>query len=238
MTSQSRNADVYAPGSSLVSLSVPGSYIDVNFPGGRVGTRFFKGSGSSQATAVTAGAAALLLQRYPTATPWQIRRMLGGGCPSNLHGCAQGTSILDLKPLLTAPLPTDPEPSNRIGTGTGSLDTARGTSRLVHNGVTLIGEKDIFGKAWSSRTITAAAQAGTAWQGGSFNGSTWAGTTWTGNKFATATWPATWTGASWSQATATSNTWNGVRWTGGTWSGVRWTGVRWTGSHWSSAGWQ
>ena len=33
-------------------------------------------------------------------------------------------------------------------TGTGSLDGARGSQRLVHDGVVLDGERDIFGNPW------------------------------------------------------------------------------------------
>ena len=59
-TSTGRNVDVLAPGESIVSLRDQGSYVDVNFPNARVGSRLFRGSGSSQATAVVSGAVALL----------------------------------------------------------------------------------------------------------------------------------------------------------------------------------
>ena len=62
-----------APGESIVSLRNPGSYIDVTYPGARVGETLFRGSGSSQATAVVAGAAALLLQKSPTRQPHRIK---------------------------------------------------------------------------------------------------------------------------------------------------------------------
>jgi serine protease AprX len=41
------------------------------------GDRFFKGSGTSQAAAVMAGAAALYFQKYPTAKPDQFRDTSG-----------------------------------------------------------------------------------------------------------------------------------------------------------------
>jgi serine protease AprX len=69
-----RHVDVVAPGVHVLGLRDPGSYVDTNYPDARVGTRFFRGSGTSQATAITAGAAALFLQRYPTATPDQVKR--------------------------------------------------------------------------------------------------------------------------------------------------------------------
>ncbi|MGI5240314.1 S8 family serine peptidase [Dactylosporangium sp. CA-139066] len=65
------NADLLAPGRSIVSLRDPGSYIDTNCPTGLLpaaidpGQRYFRGTGTSQATAAVSGAAALLLQQRP-----------------------------------------------------------------------------------------------------------------------------------------------------------------------------
>ena len=71
-----RNVDLVAPAVSVQSLRVPGSYADEHFPEARVSGRLIKGSGTSQATAIVAGAAALFLQRYPTATPDQVKHAL------------------------------------------------------------------------------------------------------------------------------------------------------------------
>ena len=67
---------MFAPGVHIVSLRVPGSYVDTNFPESEVGDRFTRGSGTSQATAVTSGLAADLFDRYPNATPDQIKNVL------------------------------------------------------------------------------------------------------------------------------------------------------------------
>src|SRR5581483_4855254 len=72
----SRHVDVVAPGLHVLGLRDPGSYVDVNNPTAEVGTRFFRGSGTSQAAAVVSGAAALILQKYPNATPNQVKAML------------------------------------------------------------------------------------------------------------------------------------------------------------------
>ena len=65
----SRRPDVLAPGRSVVSLRVPGSYVDELHPEGLVdgdtSERFFRGSGTSQATAVVSGEVALLLSARP-----------------------------------------------------------------------------------------------------------------------------------------------------------------------------
>ena len=71
-----RPVDVVAPAVHVLGLRVPGSQIDVANPTAVVGTRFIRGSGTSQAAAVVSGTAALLAQKYPTATPDQIKAML------------------------------------------------------------------------------------------------------------------------------------------------------------------
>src|SRR3954454_3508797 len=73
-----RNPDVLAPGSSIVSYRVPGSFIDQSSEG-RVGDDRQRGSGTSQATAVTAGAAALLLERHSHWSPDQLKAALRDG---------------------------------------------------------------------------------------------------------------------------------------------------------------
>ena len=56
-----RHVDLLAPGTSIVSLRAPGSFVDANHPEGRVAGdstgRLFRGSGTSQAAAVVSGAA-------------------------------------------------------------------------------------------------------------------------------------------------------------------------------------
>ena len=67
-----RNPDVIAPGSSIVSYRVPGSFIDQSSQG-RVGDTLQRGSGTSQAAAVAAGAAALLLEGHGDWSPDQVK---------------------------------------------------------------------------------------------------------------------------------------------------------------------
>ena len=54
-----------APGVTIVSLRAPGSTVDTYHSDARVGTAYFKGTGTSQAAAVVSGVAALMFQARP-----------------------------------------------------------------------------------------------------------------------------------------------------------------------------
>ena len=65
--------DLVTSGRSVISLSDPGSTIDVNNPSARVGTANFVGSGTSFSSAITAGAAALILSAHPNDMPNDVK---------------------------------------------------------------------------------------------------------------------------------------------------------------------
>ncbi|MGB3737614.1 MAG: S8 family serine peptidase, partial [Ilumatobacter sp.] len=71
-----RNPDVTAPGAHIQSLRAPGSDADVNHPEGFVDDETYLGSGTSQSSAVVAGAAALLLDAHPEWTNDQVKSAL------------------------------------------------------------------------------------------------------------------------------------------------------------------
>lgn len=72
-----RNPDVVAPGTHIVSLRDVGSYIDSTYGAtGAVSTSLFRGSGTSQAAAITSGAAALVISQHPGLPPDLVRSLL------------------------------------------------------------------------------------------------------------------------------------------------------------------
>jgi hypothetical protein len=220
-----RNPDLLAPGKSVVSLRAPGSHADQMYPEGRVGaSRFFKGSGTSQAAAVVSGAAALLIEQRPNITPDQLKALLKASA-SRLplaDPVAQGAGMLNLK--LARDLPTPPATQVwPTSTGVGSLELSRGSAHVVHEGVELRGEQDILGGAWD----------GNSWSGNSWSANSWTGGVWNGNSWTGDCWCAqTWTGNSWS-----GNSWTGNSWSGNSWSGNSWSGNSWSGNSWSSQAW-
>jgi len=233
-TSPANGPDVMAPGRSIVSLRNPGSYADVYYPSARVGDRFFKGSGTSQAAAVVSGATAVLLQKYPSLSPMQVMCYLratgtpvaGSYAPqvnlqnafrSRLVGCSQSGS-----PVL----------------GIGSIQRDRGTSVVtMGDGVPLVGERDIFGPL-SSVVWAAASSSRTSWNGGNWMGRPWTGTGWAG----AADGQANWAGKSWSGKSWSGKSWSDIAWAGQAWNGKSWSHTTggaptWSGAAWTSVGW-
>ncbi len=68
-----RTPDVVAPGRSIMSFRVPGSFLDQKYPTAVVDEKYFVGSGSSQSAAVVSGFVAAMLSRYPQLTNDQVK---------------------------------------------------------------------------------------------------------------------------------------------------------------------
>jgi serine protease AprX len=222
--------DVMAPGRSIVSLRNPGSYADVTYPTARVGDRYFKGSGTSQAAAVVSGAVALYLQKYPFADPWMVRQALWA-TPSGVNPAT--AKSLDLGRMFTSAVPGYAGRSES-STGAGSLQVARGTSVLTFGAdqTPLVGERDIFG-AFSTATWAAASKAGTSWKGGDWMGRAYTGTGWA----ATTDGQANWSGRAWSGRAWSGRAWSDIAWSGRAWSGRAWSGTAFSNAGWSSTSW-
>ena len=240
--SSTRRVDVVAPGQSIASLRDPGSYVDTEYPAAVVDGRLFKGSGTSQATAVVSGAVALLLQARPELSPDAVKAMLKTTASPLLQADAagRGSGLINVAAasLATAPLSTQ---TWTRSTGLGTLEGARGSDHVGDAGVDLTGEKDIFGKAWVPSVWAPASTAHTAWTNGTWNGSDWAGTCWCGSSWSSRTWSSrtwssrTWSSRTWSSTTWESRTWSASSWSGSQWSSRTWSSRTWSGSTWSSA---
>ena len=234
-----KNPDFVQVGSHLQGLRDPGSYIDQNHPEGLLGTSYFRGSGTSEATALAAGAIALILQRYPNLTPDQVKQYIVASAQKvpAADSQAQGAGEINLTKMATV-APGNATQSFASATGSGTIEGARGTDHIALNGVTLTGEKDIFGKAISSSSLATLEASGSSWSGGTFNGSTWSGSSWSGSSWSGASWSGnSWSGNSWSGMTWSGNSWSGASWSGASWSGASWSGASWSGNSWSGDSW-
>ena len=203
--------DVVSSGRSVVSLRDPGSTIDAQNPSARVGSANFVGSGTSFSSAVTSGAAALLIAADPSYTPNTVKGTLLGTTTLGPVGnpFVDGHGILNVaNAVASTPMTLNQQPPSLL---------------------TLIGESIGLETAGLSSSWNPANWTGSTWNGSTWNGSTWNGSTWNGS-----TWNgSTWNGSAWNGSTWNGSTWNGSTWNGSTWNGSTWNGSTWNGSTWN-----
>lgn len=244
----SRAPDILAPGVRVIAPLARGSHIANSFPGAKIGNGFVRGSGTSQSAAVISGAVALILSKYPTLTPDEVKRFLTRSASTipNVPSSMQGKGSVQLNKILTETPPWGHRAAEPNGNGAGSLDAARGGNYVTINGAPLRGEVDIMGRSWSSAAMATAAANRTAWTSdGYFNGTQWTGD---GMVSDTTTWAGrSWAGRSWAGRSWASSNWVGRSWATGVWSSTGWSSATWTGpvakpgwsgATWSSARWE
>jgi serine protease AprX len=238
-----RHVDVIAPGVHVLGLRNPNSSVDEANAGARVGSRFFRGSGTSQSAAVVSGLAALYLQKYPGATADQVKAalMANATAPNYVKKVFAGVGVPDVNKALGAPLPTGPgvaQPATGAA-GTGSLEAARGSGHVSNGYGVLSGETDIFGRLWNAPAWAAASGARTSWSGGTWRGVDWTNASWSSSgSWDGHSWSAQdWTGHSWSGHSWSGHSWSASGWDGHSWSDSSWQGSSWSGSTWSASSW-
>jgi serine protease AprX len=156
-----RDPDVVAPGSSVVSLRVPGSFIDETSSAGRIGETLQRGSGTSQAAAATAGGVGLLLQAHPQWTPDQVKAALRETArPLAGDRRAVGRGALDVAAAGAA------RPVDRAQPFKPAKLSGRNTYRRYSRVADRI--RRILGRRWTGRR----------WTGVKWNGVKWAGVKW------------------------------------------------------------
>jgi serine protease AprX len=231
--SQVRPPDFVAPGAHIASLRVPGSVLDVLYPGARLGDDAFRGSGTSQAAAVVSGAAALLLEQRPDLQPEQVKALLAGTA-NKLPGGYKvgGAGLIDVGAAAAARTPTKTAPLVTM-LGTGSIEDTRGLQHVALDQQVLSGDVDVSGNAFDSAVWRAALLAGGSWSGGSWSGGSWSGGSWSGGSWSGGSWSGgSWSGGSWDASSWDASSWNGGSWSGGSWSGGSWSGGSWSASSW------
>jgi serine protease AprX len=202
--------DLLAPGNRVISVRVPGSYIDTNFPQnlipvssyvpgapGSAAPSYLMLSGTSTSAPVDAGVAALMIGKDPTLTPDDVKvRMMGTADPvAGVDRFQQGAGLLDAAGALA------------------STQHANGyaLSEDVGDGTTILTQDDYANwdqVAWSKYG--------------------WTKCRWT--KFR-------WTKFRWTKFRWTKFRWTKFRWTKFRWTNLAWTKFRWTDYNWAKFRW-
>ena len=201
--------EVLAPGTSVVSSRVPGSLADRENRGSRIGGRAFRGSGTSMAAAITAGAAALVLDAEPELTNDQVKGRLMASTS------ADATGTLHVPDALAA----DGAEAN---TGLDDLEPT--------NAPAPAGDPVEF-------PVTVSRWSGSSWIGSSWIGSSWIGSSWIGSSWIELSWDgSSWIGSSWIDRDWAGSSWIGSSWIGSSWIGSSWISDHWVGRSWLARG--
>ncbi|MDQ1490713.1 MAG: serine protease AprX, partial [Actinomycetota bacterium] len=121
--------DLVAPGRSVLGLRSPGSAVDDANPASRVGSDYFRGSGTSFSAAVVSGAAALLLDKEPALTPDQVKhRLTSTAAPGPVGELnVDGAGSLDVYAAATAGTLTAANQGVQRSRGQGAMRLDRGS---------------------------------------------------------------------------------------------------------------
>lgn len=237
-----RHADLVAPGVSILGLRVPGSALDMAFPNARIGDRFFRGSGTSQATALVSGAVADLLSQRPNLNPDQVKALLTNTARSLPKTSPKyaGSGLISMSDALTSRAPWAPLAQQwwPQSDGSGSLEAARGSAHVAAGDNALTGEQDIFGQPYNANRQGRLEERENAWNDGVWNSNSWAGSNWASNSWAGSNWASnSWGGSNWASSSWTGVNWSGVNWSSNSWAGSNWASNSWAGVNWSSSSW-
>jgi serine protease AprX len=226
--------DLVAPGRRLVSLRVPGSSLDTLFPDRVVlaqnGSTYFRLTGTSMATAVVSGAAALLLAGRPNLTPDQVKALLVG--TTQPYGedsgqvlpdpIADGSGLLDAN-AATLAVPCDAAPNPGLLSGGFLVGTLFNPTPVAcaNRGLR---PADGFARALYPVLFGSPLQ----WQDPLLSGIFWNLLTWD---------TLVWNSVAWDNFAWDSVAWDSVAWDSVAWDSVAWDSVAWDSVAWDSVAW-
>jgi serine protease AprX len=178
--SETRSPDVVAPGVAIVSTRVPGSFLDEAFPAARIGEGF-RGSGTSQATAVVSGAAALLLGERSRLDPDAVKALLRSTARPlpNTDTTLQGAGVVNVFAASRSAVPNNARqrfPEARVG------GWMRGTLRNQY------AVENPQSNRWASNRWASNRWASNRWASNRWASNRWASNRWASNRWASIEW--------------------------------------------------
>ncbi|MDQ1688428.1 MAG: serine protease AprX [Frankiaceae bacterium] len=215
-----RKPDLVASGVGLLGILPANSTIARANPASKQRDGLWRGSGTSESTAIATGVAAEFLSSHPDATLNQVKPSLRSAADPIGQSRRSGQGLLNVADAAVASTPST--------TGEGSLDAAAFADNAWRHG----DWRDLLDSAWSDT-----AQA-SSWSASSWSSQAWQSSSWTASSWSASSWSASsWSGSSWSGSSWSASSWSGSSWSGSSWSGSSWSAGSWSAGSWSAAEW-
>jgi serine protease AprX len=229
--------DVVAGGRQVVSIRVPGSYLDRTINGRVVQTNYFRLTGTSMAAPVVSGAAALILSANPSLTPNQVKHILKSTARplSGPSANAQGSGQIDALAAVQMATSGQAIPKANLGAVPNSI-FARSIYTLAQGMNVKWRSPTYRGYTWTDGGWdTVGSYNGTAWTDGGWDTLAWENLAWENIPWEN---PQLWTGVTWESLTGwTDGGWDTTSWTDGGWDNGGWDNGGWDNGGWDNGGW-
>ncbi len=215
--------DVAAPGAHLVSLRAVGSEIDTRFPT-YVDGAYRQGSGTSMATGVVSGTAALVAQANPGIPPDRVKHALAATArpAASVDPLEVGAGEIDAQASALQPPQGLANQGVARSNGLGALGGSRGSVAVRLNDPAGTVLNAVAGVALTAQLLL--------WDPIVYTTGDWSRTTWFASPFYLAPWFATqWSAYSWHEDPWAGSGWYTQHYTddryGSPWDGAAWYGV-------------
>ena len=200
--------EIIAPGKDIVSVLSGSSWWRNNYPDRFVDGGYFRISGTSMATPMVAGAAALLLQAEPDLTPDQVKYRL-----LETAGNVGKANYLDVYAAVATP-----------------------TMESANQGVTphMLLAKMALIAYWASEN----GEENIDWENIDWAAVNWNAVNWNAVNWNAVNWNAVnWNAVNWNAVNWNAVNWNAVNWNAVNWNAVNWNAVNWNAVNWNAVNW-
>lgn len=233
--------DVVSPGVHTISLRSPGSAIDQQFGhSARVGDHYFRGTGTSMATATVSGVAAQMIQHNPALMPDEVKgRLTETARPiTTTDPAAAGEGLIDAYAAATSLQGGSANQNLDPATGLGDLQPDRGS--LVVEVQAPTGWAQLRGEYVAQTEFDPSDPRGLVpWVSVEYAATGWDPATWELTSWANEEWVATaWDGTQWRATVWDGTQWRGTQWRNVDWDGTQWRYSEWDGTQWRATSWQ
>ena len=187
--------DVVAAGVNILGEMPVGSVIDQEFPNARQPSGLFRGSGTSQSTAIVSGLAALYLQSHPSASPLQVKSAIRNAASSIANGKSDGQGLV------------------AVPSGNGSNNGSNNTGEQSLNVRQWFSTAPLWGDLFTSGTFDARRWSARRWSASGWDARRWAAVGFDARRWSDVTFDARlWSARMWGSRLWASRLWAASYW--------------------------